>query len=150
MTRTTRCKKGERRFPPKTGDCASKVYIKEHLKNKKCPKGTRKNRKTGNCEKQDKKNMLDNDLENSRYLAFQTIIDMENSYNEKELSSNEKEELKKKVYSIPIVSPKRFSKHINFYTADTKRTPGDELYEQILARYYNKNKGYIDEIDVKI
>ena len=149
MTRTARCKKGERRFPPKTGDCVSKTYIKEHLKNKKCPKGTRKNRKTGNCEK-GKKNILDNDLDNSRHDAFQTIIDMETRDNEKELSSNEKEELKKKVYSIPIVTPKRFSNRISFYTADTKRTPGDELYEQILARYYNKNKGYIDEIDVKI
>ena len=42
---TSRCKKGTRRIPPKTGKCIPKNTVK-----KRCANGTHKNRKTGNCE----------------------------------------------------------------------------------------------------
>lgn len=40
----TRCKKGFRRVPAKTGNCIPKTA------RKRCPNGTKKNKKTGNCD----------------------------------------------------------------------------------------------------
>jgi len=53
----TRCPKGTRRNK-KTGDCDKKETTKETTKKTRCPNGTRRNKKTGECEEKNKTNFF--------------------------------------------------------------------------------------------
>uniref|UniRef100_A0A6C0KJM9 Uncharacterized protein n=1 Tax=viral metagenome TaxID=1070528 RepID=A0A6C0KJM9_9ZZZZ len=51
-----RCPKGFKQQPPKSGNCVKKTTSKSKSSvSRRCPKGTRKNKKTGNCENTNKK-----------------------------------------------------------------------------------------------
>jgi len=51
-----RCPKGFKQQPTKSGNCVKKTTSKSKSSvSRRCPKGTRKNKKTGNCENTNKK-----------------------------------------------------------------------------------------------
>jgi hypothetical protein len=79
-----RCPKGFVQKPPKSGNCVSKSTkseTKKVSKSKRCPKGTRKNKKTGECEQEKEKETVyfgkigDRDIEIEMYKNVASFLE---------------------------------------------------------------------------